>query len=357
VSAASGPRGADGGSSAAVARLLATVLLPEPIEQEALALLNSRGLKILASPDRRQESVAALMPQADAVVLRTGIRMSAELIARGERLATISRTGAGFDNVDLEAATRRGAIVTSSIGANTHTVAEHALALILALAKQLPYLDRETRAGNFRSRYDYRPRDLRGATLGVIGFGRIGREVARACAASLGMGVLVYDPYLEPREEDLSWVGFCGLEDLLARADVVSIHVPLSDQTRGLLDARRLAAMKKGALLVNTSRGGLVDEQALARALASGQLGGAGMDVFEQEPPEAGSPLLAAPGAILTPHAAALTRDCVVRMAVLAAQRVLDVLDGFLPENVANPEVLRQERWQGLKARAEGRRA
>jgi D-3-phosphoglycerate dehydrogenase len=339
--------------SAADEGLRATVLLPEPIEEEALALLAGRGLQILASPDKKPESVAALMPQADAVVLRTGLRMSAELIERGQRLATISRTGAGFDNVDLAAATRRGAIVTSSIGANTQTVAEHALALILALAKQLPYLDRETRSGNFRSRFDYRPRDLRGATLGVIGFGRIGREVARACAAGLGMAVLVYDPFLQPRGEDRSWVAFCGLEDLLARADVVSIHVPLSDQTRGLLDAQRLARMKKGALLVNTSRGGLVDERALAQALASGQLGGAGIDVFEQEPPEAGNPLLTAQRAILTPHAAALTRDCVVRMAVLAAQRVLDVLDGYLPENVANPEVLRQERWQGLQARPE----
>ena len=332
--------------------LRATVLLPEPIEEEARALLEQGGLKLLASPDKKPESVAALMPQADAVVLRTGIRLSAELIKLGSRLATISRTGAGFDNVDLAAATARGAIVTSSIGANTHTVAEHALALIMSLAKQLPLLDRETRAGNFQARYDYHPRDLRGAVLGVIGFGRIGREVARTCASSLGMSILVFDPYLQPRAEDLSWAGFCGLEDLLSRADVVSIHVPLTPETRGLLDAARLARMKKGALIVNTSRGGLIDEQALAGALESGQIGGAGIDVFEREPPEAGNPLLSAPGAILTPHAAALTRDCVVRMAVLAARRVLDVLDGYLPENVANPQVLQQERWRGLKPRA-----
>jgi D-3-phosphoglycerate dehydrogenase len=337
--------------SAAGGGLRATVLLPEPIEEEARALLEQGGLKVLASPDKKPESVAALLPQADAVVLRTGIRLSAELIRLGPRLATISRTGAGFDNVDLAAATRQGTIVTSSIGANTQTVAEHALALILAVAKQLPLLDRETRAGNFQARYDYRPRDLRGAVLGVIGFGRIGQTVARACASSLGMSVLVFDPYLQPRAEDRSWVSFCGLEDLLARADVVSIHVPLTPETRGLLDAARLARMKKGALIVNTSRGGLIDEQALARALESGQIGGAGIDVFEREPPEAGNPLLAAAGVILTPHAAALTRDCVVRMAVLAAQRVLDVLGGFLPENVANPEVLQQERWRELKKR------
>ena len=343
---------ANSGLRAANSGLRPTVLLPEPIEEEALALLGERGLNVLASPDKRPETVAALMPRADAVVLRTGLRMSAELIERGERLLTISRTGAGFDNVDLPAATRCGAIVTSSIGANTQTVAEHALALILALAKQLPLLDRETRAGNFQARYDYRPRDLRGAILGVIGFGRIGRELARVCATGLGMKVLVFDPYLEPREQDRSWVSFCALEDLLARADVVSIHVPLTEQTRGLLDRSRLARMKKGALIVNTSRGGIIDEQALAQALDSGQIGGAGIDVFGREPPEAGNPLLAAPSAILTPHAAALTRECVVRMAVLAVRRVLDVLDGFLPDNVANPEVLHQERWRNLKSRS-----
>ncbi len=340
--------GAKSGLRAAESGLRATVLLPEPIEQEALALLVQRGLNVLASPDKRPETVAGLMPRADAVVLRTGLRLDAGLIERGERLATISRTGAGFDNVDLPAATRRGAIVTSSIGANTQTVAEHTLALILALAKQLPLLDRETRAGNFRARYDYRPRDLQGAALGVIGFGRIGRQVARLCAAGFGMEVLAFDPFLQPREQDRSWVSFCALEELLARADVVSIHVPLTEETRGLLDRARLAGMKKGALLVNTSRGGIIDEQALAQALDSGQIGGAGIDVFEREPPEAGNPLLAAPSAILTPHAAALTRECVVRMAVLAVQRVLDVLDGFLPDNVANPEVLEQERWKNL---------
>ncbi len=328
-----------------------TVLLPEPIEREARRLLEAAGVRIVESPDARPETVAALMEQADAVVLRTGVRLSAELIGRGGRLAAISRTGAGFDNVDLEEATRRGVIVSSSIGANTHTVAEHTLALILALAKRLPALDRETRGGNFRVRYDYLPRDLRGSTLGVIGFGRIGREVAQACAAVFGMSVLAHDAYLpeEAKERERSWVSFCGLEELLRRADVVTIHVPSTRETRGLIDAARIELMKEGALLVNTSRGGIIDEEALARALSGGRLGGAGIDVFAREPPPAANPLLQAPSAILTPHAAALTRECVVRMAVLAVQRVLDQFDGFVPDNVANPEVLRQERWQGLK--------
>jgi D-3-phosphoglycerate dehydrogenase / 2-oxoglutarate reductase len=332
-----------------------TVLLPEPIEDEARKLLEQGGVRILESPDKKTETVKRLLEQADAVVLRTGIRMSAELIESGGRLAAISRTGAGFDNVDVDCATRNGVIVSSSVGANTHTVAEHTLALVLALAKHLPALDRETRAGNFRIRYSYLPRDLRGATLGAVGFGRIGREVAHACATVLGMKVLAFDAYMSEaaRKRDASWVTFCELEDLLAAADVVTIHVPLTAETTGLIDSRRIARMKDGALIVNTSRGGIIDEAALADALASGRLGGAGIDVFSQEPPLPTNPLLAAPTALLTPHAAALTGECVERMAVCAAQRVLDQFDGFVPENVANPDVLKNARWSHLRRKEE----
>ena len=329
------------------------VLLPEPIEEEARKLLEDGGLCVVQSPDARPETVKPLMKGADAVVLRTGIRMSAELIESGDRLAAISRTGAGFDNVDVQAATKRGVIVSSSIGANTHTVAEHTLALILSVAKQLPVLDRETRAGNFKVRHSYLPRDLRGAVLGAIGFGRIGQEVAQACATSLGMTVMAFDAYLpeQARAAHRSWVRFCSLEEVLASADVVTIHVPLTPDTKGLINSARIAQMKDGALIVNTSRGGIFDEPALAAALASGKLGGAGIDVFEKEPPSADNPLLGAPRAILTPHAAALTRECTVRMAVLAAQRVLDQVAGWVPDNVANPDVLKLERWNQLRKR------
>ena len=330
-----------------------TVLLPEPIEDEARELLQAGGARVIQSPDAKPETVAPLMEQADAVVLRTGIKMTAELMARGNRLVTISRTGAGFDNVDVEAATRRGVIVSSSIGANTHTVAEHTLALIMAVAKCLHVLDRETRQGNFRVRYKYLPRDLREMVLGIVGFGRIGREVAQACSTVFEMTILAHDDYLprEARERDRSWVRFCSLDELLRDAHIVSIHVPLTKETEGLIDAARIAQMRAGALIVNTSRGGIIDEKALAAALAEGRLGGAGIDVFGREPPDADNPLLGSPAAILTPHAAALTRECVVRMAVLGAQRVLDLFDGFVPENVANPAVLRQERWKNLVTR------
>jgi len=327
-----------------------TILLPEPIEAEAKALLEASGARIVEAPDKSPATVAGLMPEADAIVLRTGIKMSAELLARGERLKTVSRTGAGFDNVDVAAATGRGVIVSSSLGANTSTVAEHATALMFALYKRLPTLDAETRKGNFKIRYAYLPRDMRGKTLGVIGFGRIGSEIARACHDSFGMRIVSHDEYLPASAKDsyASWVEFTGLDDLCARSDIVTIHVPLTEGTRNLIDAARLATMKSDAVIVNTSRGGIIDERALAEALNAGKLGGAGLDVFEDEPPKEGNPLFACKNAILTPHAAALTQECVVRMAILGAQRVIDLMHGYLPDNVANPEVLKQERWKAL---------
>jgi D-3-phosphoglycerate dehydrogenase len=331
-----------------------TVLLPEPIEEEALRLLEASGLAILRAPDAKPRTVEPLMAQADAIVLRTGIKMSEALLAGADRLMTISRTGAGFDNVDLPAATRKGIIVSSSLGSNTTTVAEHVLALVLGLSKRLSALDRELRKGNFRIRYAYLPGDLRDKTLGVVGFGRIGREVARACHAAFGMKVVAHDEYLpeEARKACPAWVEFTGLEELCRRADVITIHVPMTAETRGLIDRRLLSVMRPGSFIINTSRGGVIHETELAEALRSGTIAGAGLDVFDEEPPRPDNPLLGLDNVILTPHAAALTRECVVRMAVLGAERVVDLFQGFLPDNVANPEVLTLERWRHLKRRS-----
>ena len=327
-----------------------TVLLPEPIEEEALQLLRAKDIEVLRSKNASPENVAPLMGEADAIVLRTGIKIDAELLARAERLMTVSRTGAGYDNVDVPAATRKGIIVTSSVGANTTTVVEHTLALILALNKRLFDLDRGVRRNDFRIRYAYLPRDVRGQTLGVIGFGKIGAEVARAIHCAFGTDVLAYDDYLPERvkSELASWVTFTTLEDLCRRSDTITIHVPLGPTTRKLIGRQMLSVMKPHAVVVNTSRGGIIDEADLASALREKTIGGAALDVFEREPPPADSPLLELDNVILTPHAAALTKSCVLRMAELAAQRVIDVFDGFIPENVANPEVLTNQRWARL---------
>ena len=329
------------------------VLLPQPIETEAEAILTSNGLKVVVASDASPESVAPLMENARAIVLRTGITITRELLDRASRLWTISRTGGGVDNVDLEAATQRGVVVTSSLGINTDSVVEHCLSLMLALFKQLPLMDREVRSGNFSIRFKNIARDLHGKTLGVVGLGRIGSRLAEDCQRLFGMEILAYDAFLDERRraELTSWVRFTTLEELFGRSDAVSLHIPLSEETRGLVNRQMLGMMKPDAVIINTSRGGVIREDDLVDCLRSGGIAGAGLDVFEKEPLPADSPLFRLDNVILTPHSAALTRECVLRMAASSAERVVELLQGFVPANVANPQVLAQERWQHLRQR------
>ena len=194
---------------------------------------------------------------------------------------------------------------------------------------------------------------LEGKTLGVVGLGRLGGRVADVGRA-FGMQVVAHDDLLpeDAKAGVRAWVEFMGIEAVCRRADVITLHVPMTAETRGLIDRRLLAVMKSEAIIINTSRGGIVHEADLADALRTRSIAGAGLDVFDEEPPRPDNPLFGLDNVILTPHAAALTRECVVRMAVLGAQRVLDVFEGFVPDNVANPEVLTLERWKHLKQRA-----
>ena len=326
------------------------VLLPQPIEEEAVEYLEKSGFETLTADNPAPESVIPLLKDAEAVALRTGIKFDRDLIGTAEKLLTISRTGGGVDNVDLDAATEAGILVTSSLGVNTSSVAEHCLALMLALYKQLPLMDKEVRNNNFRIRYKNLPRDLYGKTLGVIGFGRIGSALARICCDSFGMTILAYDEFL-PEEIKKSHEGFAEfvtLDDIYRISDLISLHIPATDETRGMINAEVFEKMKTDAVLINASRGGIVDEKALAEALTNGIIAGAGLDVFRSEPVEESNPLLGLDNCILTPHTAALTSECVVRMAVSAAERIVDVFNGRNPGCIANPGVLKHPRWQSL---------
>ena len=328
-----------------------TVLLPQPIEAEAVGVLEKNGVRLVTASAPKPEIVGPLMKDARAIVLRTGIKVTRELLAHPNELMMISRTGAGVDNVDIPAATEQGIIVTSSIGVNTTSVAEHALALILALFKQLFLLDSEVRKGNFAIRYKNLPQDLREKTIGIVGFGRIGSSIAQACHAIFAMKVLAYDALLTDTQKAQykEWVTFVDLTELSRNSDVISIHTPLTRDTEKMFDMRFFSGMKKTAFIINTSRGGVINEADLVRALKGGVIAGAGLDVFEHEPIKPENELLSLPNVILTPHTAALTEECVARMAVAGAQRVVDLFNGFVPENVANPEVLALERWKQLK--------
>ncbi len=326
------------------------VLLPQPIEEEAASLLKGANIDIVLAPDKKPEIVAPLLKGIQGVILRTGIFFGKELMNQADDLWIIARTGAGVDNVDILGATERGILVTCVPGANTRTVAEHALALIMALMKQLPRLDREVRQDNFGIRYKNLPRDMTGKTLGLVGLGKIGSELARMCHQSFDMHILAYDPYLpsEVISGLKSWVEFCNLERLFRESDVVSLHLPLTTATQKMIGAKEFGWMKPTAYFVNAARGGVVDEIALIECLKQNRIAGAGLDVFAQEPPEKDNPLKELDNVILTPHIAGLTLECGIRVSVLAVQAAVDVLQGKKPNGMVNPEVLSQPRWQGF---------
>lgn len=328
------------------------VLLPQTIETEAIALLEQGNCNIITAPDPKPETVLPLLKDAHGLILRTGITIDRVLIENADELLVISRTGGGLDNVDVQAATEKGIIVTSNLGVNTISVAEHVLAMILALSKKLILMDNAVRNGKFDIRYQNLPRDIHGRTIGLLGFGRIGFEIGRICHQIFAMRIIAFDPYLSRAKKDeyRGWVTFVELEELFSESDVISIHVPLSDGTRHLVDAAQIALMKPDAILINASRGGVVNEAALVAALQDDKIAGAGLDVFNQEPVRANNPLLKLDNAILTPHTAALTKESVTRMATDAAQCVLDVFAGREPRNVANRQILQSGRWKHFSA-------
>jgi len=329
------------------------ILLPQPIEAEAMGLIKKSGCEVVLSPDPRPETVLPLMKGVQGIVLRTGIKMTRELMSHADDLWVISRTGAGVDNVDVQAATEMEILVTCVPGSNTSSVVEHALALIFALVKYLPLMDHSVRHDHFEIRFKNLPRDLRGKTLGMVGLGRIGSELARICHHTFGMHILGHDPYLtlESKTTLQDWVEFCDMERLFRESDVVSLHIPLLPTTQKLIGAKELGWMKRDAFLINTSRGGVLDETALIQCLKERKIAGAGLDVFAHEPLEKDNPLKELDQVILTPHTAALTRECVLRLALEAAQSAIAVLQGRRPDGVVNPEVFKHSRWQGFPSR------
>ncbi len=272
-------------------------------------------------------------------------RVDGALLDAAPRLRVVSNYAVGFDNIDVEAATTRGVVVTNTPGVLTETVADFAMALILAAARRLVEADRYTRAGRWKS---WEPmlllgQDVHGATLGLVGLGRIGVAVAHR-AQGFGMRVLYYDVI---RREDLEreiGLEFAPIEDVLGRADFVSVHTPLTPQTRHLISTPQLRLMKKTAVLVNTARGPIVDPDALYHALASGQIAGAGLDVFEVEPVPRDHPLLSLDNIIVAPHIASASVDTRTKMAQMAVENLLAALAGQRPPNFVNPEVWERRR-------------
>ncbi|MGV3655479.1 MAG: hydroxyacid dehydrogenase [Noviherbaspirillum sp.] len=274
----------------------------------------------------RQE-LLALLDAAPALIVRNRTQVDAALLEAAPRLRVVGRLGVGLDNIDTAACRRRGIAVIPATGANALAVAEYVVANAMLLLRGAYLSSAAVAAGEWPRAQLSDGREAAGKTLGLVGFGGIGRLTARL-AQALGMRVIAYDPLLA--HDAPAWresgVARRGLDALLGEADAVSLHVPLTGETRGLIDGARIAAMKPGAVLINTARGGIVDEAALAEALRAGKLGGAALDVFGQEPLPAGSPLAGVPNLILTPHIAGVTLESNQRVSALIAERVADFL-------------------------------
>lgn len=322
------------------------VVVLDPIHPDGIRRLEEAPGLTLDHPGLHPDSGAApamakRLHGAEALIVR-GTVVDSALLALAPRLRMVCRHGVGYDLVDVPALTRAGVAVMITPEANAASVAEHALMLMLAVARQVLPVDAGVRAGQWRVQDQSRTFELGGRRVLVLGFGRIGTRVARLCAA-FGMTVMVHDPYLPAGT--IRGAGYEAVKDLpagLAAADIVTLHLPAGEATRGMVDAAFLAAMKPGAVLINTARGTLVDEEALEAALRSGHLGGAGVDVLRVEPMAAPVPLLGLHNLVVTPHVAASTAEGLQRMAWDAAGNVLDFLAGHPdPDAVVNREVLR----------------
>lgn len=300
------------------------VLVAEPLGQAGLDRLAQEHEVDVRLNLARDELLAAL-PDYDALIVRSQVQVDSAAIAAGARLKVVGRAGVGVDNIDVAAATSAGIAVVNAPTANTLAAAEHTMALMLALARRVAAADASVRGGEWR-RADFMGTELGGKTLGILGLGRVGLAVADR-ARAFAMNLLGSDPLVSAEAAATYGVRLVDVDQLLADSDVVTLHVPLVAQTRGLLDAARLGRMKRGALLINVARGGVVDEAALAGALESGQLGGAAIDVFAHEP-LGDSPLLSAPNTVLTPHLGASTAEAQARASLEVVQGVLDVLAG-----------------------------
>jgi len=300
------------------------VLVAEPLADEGLELLRAAH-EVDYRPSLPRPDFLELLPSYDALVVRSGVKVDAQAIAAGKRLRVVGRAGVGVDNIDVPAATDAGILVVNAPTANTIAAAELTVGLIYALARHIPQAEASLRRGEWR-RADFVGTELRAKTLGIIGLGKIGLAVAER-ARAMEMTLIGSDPFVSAEAAAARAIELVEVDELLRRADVVTLHVPLNDATRGLIGADRLQLMKPTALVVNVARGGVVDEAALAAALTDGRLAGAAVDVYEHEPPTE-SPLLTAPNTVLTPHLGASTREAQTKAGVEVAEQVLDALAG-----------------------------
>ncbi|HEX9427753.1 MAG TPA: phosphoglycerate dehydrogenase [Candidatus Polarisedimenticolia bacterium] len=312
------------------------VLIADKVSATCAEVLRRAGFEVEHRPSLSPGELRAAVADADGLVVRSDTRVTDEVMAAAPRLRVVGRAGAGVDNIDVEAATRRGIVVMNAPGENTISAAEHTMSMLLSLARRIPAADRSMRAGRWERGSTFLGVELSGKTLGVLGLGKVGREVA-ARARAFGMEVIGTDPVLSTEVAARLGVTLLPLPEILARADFLTLHLPLTPETRHLIGRSELARCRRGVRIVNVARGGVLDEAALVEALQTGQVAGAALDVFEQEPPT-GSPLLALESVVLTPHLGASTQEAQEKVAARIAEQIAGFLKEGLVSNAVNME-------------------
>ena len=308
------------------------VLISDPIAQEGIDLL-SQHAEVDVRPGLSKDELKRILPEYDALIVRSETKVTADVIAADSRLQVIGRAGVGVDNIDLEAATQQGIAVVNAPTGNTIAAVEHTMALMLAMARHVPQANASLRGGEWK-RSAFVGVEVRNKTLGIVGLGRVGAEVARR-AASFNMQLLGYDPFVSPDHARNLGVELTSLDELFQRSDFITVHTPLTDSTRGLIGLREMEMMKPGVRLINVGRGGLIDEEALLKALEDGHVAGAALDVFAQEPPGESS-LVQHPNVIATPHLGASTAEAQQEVAREVVQEVLSILEGRPAKSTVN---------------------
>ncbi len=322
---------------------MAKVVITQRLHEKGMALLERNAQAVIAETGEPRK-LDPFLADADGLIIRIGSIDRQGLLA-AKNLKVVGRPGVGVDDVDVASCTELGIPVVVVPGANTRSVAEHGMMLMFALAKDLLHSDRETRNGNFAVRSSFKAYELKGKTLGLIGGGAIGSEFGRM-AGAIGMAVMVYDPFLKKEDVEAGgWTYEADLDSLYRRADVISIHVPLTDLTRNMIGERELGLMKPEAILINCARGGIIDEDALCRALKENRIHGAGTDVLAREPFDPDHPLMRLDNCIITPHMAGQTREAASGVAVGCVEGVLAVINGEKWPKVCNPEAYTHPRW------------
>lgn len=317
------------------------VLINKPIHQDAINLL-SNEVEVLTPYSASPNEILNQLKLVNAMILCVGFNVTAEVLEEVTNLEVVGRHGVGLENIDVNAATRKGLLVTFTPEGPTESTAEHALLLMVAAARKLCYLDQAIRRGNFSIRDSVVGTELLNKKVGVVGFGRVGKRFAEMCRSAFNMEIHVFDPFL-PSEKVTEWGAIPHSDpiSMASKVNFISVHTPATPQTHHLINMAVLEALGKNGILVNCARGPIVDEQALITALKNGVIAGAGLDVYDPEPPKADNPLFTLENVTLTPHLASFTEEGRQRMGMMVAEDVLRVLRGEMPKYPANPEVFK----------------